>query len=211
MAAIKQIVKRGYSEDVAEKYISRRAIYSGGEDLVSNIVNGTLATLKKGKKKIIDASRQEVFENLQQIVDFTLLEMVNVLREVKPSLSIVEAMWILLMCNLNISQACTVEGDPTPTISKSDSPSSNTEGIEKSISSLGERVQTITLTNVSEERATTGQKRRGKRGYSELVTSSTEKTHAPKVETSISMSPEMPNYSKELILKLVSRRREMEN
>ncbi|WRX10603.1 hypothetical protein QQP08_003090 [Theobroma cacao] len=40
-----------------------------------------------------------------------MLEMIGVLREVKPSLSIAEAMWWLLMCDLNISMACEVEGD----------------------------------------------------------------------------------------------------
>ncbi|KAL5793013.1 hypothetical protein ACOSP7_001607 [Xanthoceras sorbifolium] len=233
--AIKQIVECGFSED-AEKFISRQGIYYGGEDLVTNVVNGALATLKKGKKGI-DASSEEVFEDLQQMVDFTMLEMINVLREVKPSLSITEAMWWLLMCDLNISQACTVEGDlssildrkeasedsssdstdtlpsdaqssktfPTetsePQISKpptshtqssqpetlkfgsfpklpkptnpsapeelpagTDRPVSSAEGVEKSIGSLAEQVQTMSLAHSSEERSGTGWKGRGKKG-----------------------------------------------
>ncbi|KAK1560578.1 hypothetical protein Q3G72_028270 [Acer saccharum] len=223
--AIKRIVECGYSEDVAFKFISRHGIYGGGEDLMSNIVYGTLATLKKKEKKRIDSSREEVFESFQQMVEFTMLEMINVLREVKPFLSVSEAIWWLIICDLNISQACATEGDlsnfldgkevsgggssnSTPTLSKSDAPSSKTipkitgephcskpptsntqssqpktlkfgslpdspkpknphaheKGIEKSISSLGEQVQSMSLTQASEERSDTGRKGRGKKG-----------------------------------------------
>ncbi|KAK3193921.1 hypothetical protein Dsin_025231 [Dipteronia sinensis] len=223
--AIKRIVECGYSEDVAFKFISRHGIYCGGEDLMSNIVYGTLATLKKKGKKRIHSSREEVFESFQQMVDFTMLEMINVLREVKPFLSVSEAMWWLIICDLNISQACATEGDlsnfldgkevsggsssnSTPTLSKSDAPSSKTvpkntsephcskpptsntkscqpktlkfgslpdspkpknpcaheKGIEKSISSLGEQVQSMSLTQASEERSDTGRKGWGKKG-----------------------------------------------
>ncbi|XVF80528.1 hypothetical protein PTKIN_Ptkin15bG0080600 [Pterospermum kingtungense] len=52
-----------------------------------------------------------MFEDLQQCVQYTILKMISVLREVKPFLSIVEAMWWLLMFDLNISLACEVKGD----------------------------------------------------------------------------------------------------
>ncbi|KAE8660125.1 Calcium-dependent protein kinase 26 [Hibiscus syriacus] len=52
-----------------------------------------------------------VFEDFQQLVEYTMLEMISVLREVKLSLSIAEAMRWLLMFNLNILMACEVEGD----------------------------------------------------------------------------------------------------
>ncbi|KAK2664498.1 hypothetical protein Ddye_003072 [Dipteronia dyeriana] len=223
--AIKRIVECGYSEDVAFKFISRHGIYSGGEDLMSSIVYGTLATLKKKGKKRIESSREEVFESFQQMVDFTMLEMINVLREVKPFLSVSEAIWWLIICDLNISQACAIEGDlsnfldgkevsggsssnSNPTLSKSDAlssktvpkntsephclkpPTSNTPScqpktpkfgslpdsskpknpyahekvIEKSISSLGEQVQSMSLTQASEERSETGRNGRGKKG-----------------------------------------------
>ncbi|XWS46761.1 hypothetical protein CRYUN_Cryun14cG0095700 [Craigia yunnanensis] len=106
--AIKKIVECGNKEDIAEKAISRRGLYQGGKDLVSNVVNDALASLKKGKEGDISS---HVFEDLQQLVEYTMLEMISVLREVKPSLSIAEAMWWLLMFDLNISLACEVEGD----------------------------------------------------------------------------------------------------
>ncbi|PPS06177.1 hypothetical protein GOBAR_AA14488 [Gossypium barbadense] len=106
--AIKKIVECGFKEDVAEKAISRHGLYQGGKDLVSNIVNDAIASLKKGIEGDISI---HLFEDLQQLVVYTMLEMISVLREVKPCLSIAEAMWWLLMFDLNISVACEVEGD----------------------------------------------------------------------------------------------------
>lgn len=107
--AINQIVNCGYSEDIVFKSIFRHGINYRDKDFVSNIVSDTLSVLKKGKGT--DFSEDEVFENLQQMVDYTMFEMINVLKEVKPSLSIAEAMWCLLMCDFNLSEACTAEGD----------------------------------------------------------------------------------------------------
>ncbi|GAV80460.1 zf-C3HC4_3 domain-containing protein [Cephalotus follicularis] len=107
--AIKHIAECGYSEEIAEKAVSRDGLYYGGKDLALNIVNDTLAILMGLKG--IDASRDIVFGDLQQLVEYTILEMISVLREVKPCLTIGEAMWWLLMFDLNILKACEVEGD----------------------------------------------------------------------------------------------------
>ncbi|XP_019059711.1 PREDICTED: putative E3 ubiquitin-protein ligase RF298 [Tarenaya hassleriana] len=108
-SAIKQIVDDGYREDVVLKAISSSGLYCGGNDLVSNLVNDTVGFLKSGKEGA--GSRDTVFEDLQQLVAYTLVEMTGLVREVRPSLSTVEAMWRLLMCDLNVLQACEVEGD----------------------------------------------------------------------------------------------------
>jgi hypothetical protein len=109
-SAIKKIVELGYSEEVAEKVVSRGGLYLGGKDPVTNIVNDTLYFLEQGKD--VGASRDDMFDDLQQLVEYTMLEIVGVLREVRPSLSAGEAMWLLLICDLNVSQACALEGDP---------------------------------------------------------------------------------------------------
>ncbi|KAK8654288.1 hypothetical protein V6N13_128259 [Hibiscus sabdariffa] len=106
--AIKKIVECGFEEDVAEKAISRHPLYQGGKNLVSDVVNDALASLKEGIEGDISSF---LFEDFQQLVVYTMLEMISVLREVKPCLSIVEAMWWLLVFDLNISVACEVEGD----------------------------------------------------------------------------------------------------
>lgn len=259
---IKQIFECGYSEDDATKNIARHSIYCGGKDLVSNIVNDTLSALEKVKGT--NSSRDEMFDNLQQMVDYTMLEMINVLRDVKTSLSIAEAMWWLLMCDLNISQACTVEGDmlsfldskeflgerssssspsqlrsedqgsgtipsntsksTVPRPSKSSKPGvkcsmpetlkfgsfanlpnhrnsfvtekmlterdslvSMAESVEKSLSSLGEHVQNMSLTLASKERSGNGRKGWSKKELAILHQKPhcgpTEKTHRPTEKT----------------------------
>ncbi|OIV91313.1 hypothetical protein TanjilG_01844 [Lupinus angustifolius] len=103
--AIKQIVELGYTEDVAEKALSRKALYIQEGDPVSNVVNATLNVLK-GKNV---ATSDTVFENFQHLLSYTMLEMITVLRQFRPSLTVGEAMWSLLICDLNVSSACTVE------------------------------------------------------------------------------------------------------
>ncbi|CAN6969817.1 hypothetical protein IGI04_033053 [Brassica rapa subsp. trilocularis] len=107
--AMDQIVACGYREDVVLKAISGSRLYCGGNDLVSNIVNDTLSFLKSGKK--VSGLRDYLFEDLQQLVAYTLVEKISLVKEVRPSVSTVEAMWRLLMCDLNVFQAFEMEGD----------------------------------------------------------------------------------------------------
>ncbi|XP_013612308.1 PREDICTED: putative E3 ubiquitin-protein ligase RF298 isoform X1 [Brassica oleracea var. oleracea] len=107
--AMDQIVACGYREDVVLKAISGSRLYCGGNDLVSNIVNDTLSFLKSGKK--VSGLRDCLFEDLQQLVAYTLVEKISLVKEVRPSVSTVEAMWRLLMCDLNVFQAFEMEGD----------------------------------------------------------------------------------------------------
>lgn len=108
--AIKKIAECGYSEEVAEWVVLRSGPYFGSKDIVSNIVDGALDYLKTEKE--FDTSRRHMFEDLENLVEYTMLEMTCVLREVKPSLSVADAMWCLLIFDLNLPLACAVEGDP---------------------------------------------------------------------------------------------------
>ncbi|XP_075641258.1 putative E3 ubiquitin-protein ligase RF298 [Castanea sativa] len=108
--AIEKLVELGYSEEVAEKVVSRGGLYFEGKDPTMNIVKDTLYFLEQGKDT--SASRDNKFDDVQQLVEYTMLEIVGVLREVRPSLSAVEAMWLLLICDLNVPQAIALEGDP---------------------------------------------------------------------------------------------------
>ncbi|KAJ1435732.1 Zinc finger, RING-type [Sesbania bispinosa] len=103
--AIRQIVEHGYSEDLAELLISRKSLYIEEGDPVSNIVRDTLNILK-GKDV---SATNVVFDNFQHLLHYTMVEMISVLREVRPSLTVGEAMWVLLICDLNISLACAAE------------------------------------------------------------------------------------------------------
>ncbi|CAL5395603.1 unnamed protein product [Camellia sinensis] len=108
--AIKKIVAHGYSEEIATKAVLRSGLCYGCKDTVSNIVDNTLAFLRNGQE--IDWSREHYFEDLQQMEKYILAELVCVLREVRPFFSTGDAMWCLLICDMNVSHACALDGDP---------------------------------------------------------------------------------------------------
>ncbi|XP_010242548.1 PREDICTED: putative E3 ubiquitin-protein ligase RF298 [Nelumbo nucifera] len=109
-SAIKKIAACGYSEEVATKAVLRSGLCYGCKDTVSNIVDNTLAFLKHGQEA--DSSKEHFFEDLQQLEKYILAEMVCVLREVRPFFSVGDAMWCLLICDMNVSHACAMDGDP---------------------------------------------------------------------------------------------------
>ena len=89
-SAVKRIVNCGYSEEIAKTFILKSGLYHGSKDVVSNIVDSALALLSR--KKVLNIGRPVVFADLPSLVDYTLMEMVCVMREVKPALPVVEAM-----------------------------------------------------------------------------------------------------------------------
>ncbi|XP_048440386.1 putative E3 ubiquitin-protein ligase RF298 isoform X1 [Pyrus x bretschneideri] len=109
-SAIKKIVACGYAEEVATKAVLRSGLCYGCKDTMSNIVDNTLAYLRSGQE--IDPSREHCFEDLQQLEKYILAELVCVLREVRPFFSTGDAMWCLLICDMNVSHACAMDGDP---------------------------------------------------------------------------------------------------
>ncbi|RVX22270.1 putative E3 ubiquitin-protein ligase RF298 [Vitis vinifera] len=94
-SAIKKIVACGYSEEVATK-----------------------AVLRNGQE--IDPSREHYFDDLQQLEKYILAELVCVLREVRPFFSTGDAMWCLLICDMNVSHACAMDGDSFSSIVSGD-------------------------------------------------------------------------------------------
>ncbi|CAA7039445.1 unnamed protein product [Microthlaspi erraticum] len=121
--AMKQLIDCGYTDDDILKAMSGSRLYCGGNELLSNIVDNTLSVLKTGDEGA--DSRDYVFEDLQQLVSYTLVEMISLVKEVRPSLSTVEAMWRLLMCDLNVLQAFDVESSDSPGFSSSKSSESH--------------------------------------------------------------------------------------
>lgn len=108
-SAIKKVVESGYSSEIAEQLILRSGLYHGTKDVVSNAVDGALALVSREKE--LETSRHHVFEDLDSLVNYTILEMIAVVREVRPCLTVGEAMWWLLICDLNLLHACIVDRD----------------------------------------------------------------------------------------------------
>ncbi|XP_052731403.1 putative E3 ubiquitin-protein ligase RF4 isoform X2 [Vigna angularis] len=102
--ALKQVVELGFDEKSVEMSLARKALYIEEGDPVRNIVDKTVNVLK-GKEDATDF----VFESFQHLLHYTMVEMISVVREVKPSLTVGEAMWVLLICDLNLSLACAVQ------------------------------------------------------------------------------------------------------
>lgn len=110
-SAIKKIVASGYSEEVATKAILRSGLWYGCKDIVPNIVENTLSFLRSGQE--IDPTKEHYFEDLQQMEKYILAELVCLLREVRPFFSTGDAMWCLLICDMNVSHACAMDVEPS--------------------------------------------------------------------------------------------------
>ncbi|KAK1408671.1 hypothetical protein QVD17_40646 [Tagetes erecta] len=108
-SAIKKIVSFGYTEEVATKAVLRSGLCYGCKDAVTDIVNNTLAFLRNGQE--VDSLREHHFEDLQQMEKYILAELVCVVREVRPFFSIGDAMWCLLVSDMNVSHACTMDSE----------------------------------------------------------------------------------------------------
>ncbi|KAL9142811.1 hypothetical protein ABFS82_14G195900 [Erythranthe guttata] len=122
-SAMKKLVENGHTKETAEWAVLNCSFYHGSKDVVSNIVEGATELLKL-KKNFIKTEKY-VFEGLPSLVDYTLLEMVHVLLEIRPAWSIVEAMWWLLVNDLNLANACVVlrqegKSETSATTSESD-------------------------------------------------------------------------------------------
>nr|GMC79310.1 putative E3 ubiquitin-protein ligase RF298 [Ipomoea batatas] len=102
--AIKKIAANGYSMEQAEWAVLTSGFYIGNSDITSNIVAAAMAFLAK-KEFEIDPSERYIFESVENLANYALVEMVNVLKQVKPYLSVVDAMWLLLLFDLNLIQA----------------------------------------------------------------------------------------------------------
>lgn len=99
-------------------------IYHGIKSSVSNIVDGALAFLCV--EKDFNNSTHFILANLPSLVDYTLF----MLRKVKPALTVVEAMWCLLITVLNLVYACTMKGDQLVKFGSQQSPGDSSFGLK---------------------------------------------------------------------------------
>ncbi|KAL6499497.1 hypothetical protein OROGR_027407 [Orobanche gracilis] len=119
--AVKKLVASGYTEEVAEWAVLSSSTFNGNKDVVSNIINGALALLKLDEH--VEMPKNSVFDGLLSLVEYTLLEMTHIVREVRPGLTVTEAMWCLLLSDLNLASACGHQDGPevygeSPTLSE---------------------------------------------------------------------------------------------
>ncbi|KAJ6827299.1 vicilin-like seed storage protein [Iris pallida] len=103
--AIKTIMSYGYTEEAATSVVLKSGVFYGCKDTVTNIVENTLAVLRSGQE-LHSLSSESSAEELKRLERSVLAEMVNVLREMRPSFSVGSAMWCLLISDMNVTHAC---------------------------------------------------------------------------------------------------------
>ncbi|KAK8626256.1 hypothetical protein V6N13_133907 [Hibiscus sabdariffa] len=133
--AISKLVALGYDEDVALKAILRNGHCYGGMDVLTNILHNSLAYLNSSCGSSSSESNSEEtepgFPDLRQLQEYSLAGMVCLLQQVRPQLSKGDAMWCLLMSDLHVGKASTME------ISSLPSPSSECNPVSNNLDSIG--------------------------------------------------------------------------
>ncbi|KAK6947443.1 hypothetical protein RJ641_000916 [Dillenia turbinata] len=114
--AISKLVALGYDEDVALKAILRNGHCYGGMDILTNILHNSLAYLDSGCTNSNGnwEESEPVFADLRQLQEYSLAGMVCLLQQVRPNLSKGDAMWCLLMSDLNVGRASAMEFPVVP-------------------------------------------------------------------------------------------------
>jgi len=106
--AVCKITTLGYTAEQALKAMLRNGHCYGSSDVLSNIVNNSLAYLNSGCSDCFDES-DIPFRELKELEKYVLTGLVCLLRQVRPQLSKGDAMWCLLMSDLHVGRASTLE------------------------------------------------------------------------------------------------------
>ncbi|CAA0825505.1 Putative E3 ubiquitin-protein ligase RF298 [Striga hermonthica] len=109
-SAAKKLVGCGYTEETAEWAILNSSNFNGTNDAESSIFEGALALLKMNEH--VKMPKKTVFEGLRSLVEYTLLEMIHVVRELRPELTVTEVMWCLLVSDMDLATACGLRWSP---------------------------------------------------------------------------------------------------
>ncbi|CAI0418625.1 unnamed protein product [Linum tenue] len=131
--AISKLSTMGYNEETAMKAVLRNGHCYGGMDVVTNILHNSLAYLNSnssgsgggggsgsnGSSNGSSEDSEPVFNDLRQLEEYSLAGMICLLQQVRPHLSKGDAMWCLLMSELHVGRANTIEV-PVPNLPEND-------------------------------------------------------------------------------------------
>ncbi|CAO2819536.1 unnamed protein product [Amaranthus hypochondriacus] len=138
--AVSKLVALGYDDEVALKAVLRNGHCYGGMDVLTNILHNSLAYLNSeccGNDGCSEES-ELVFPDLRQLEEYCLAGMVCLLQQVRPHLSRGDAMWCLLMSDLHVGRASTIEIPLLPLPGNvCGNPTSNMESVGTNSSSSG--------------------------------------------------------------------------
>ncbi|CAL5197861.1 unnamed protein product [Lathyrus oleraceus] len=153
--AVSKIVALGYDEDAALKVILRNGHCYGGMDVLTNILHNSLSYLNTngsvaagvGFGDGVSSNRnseesEPVFSDLRHLEEYSLAGMVCLLQQVRPNLSKGDAMWCLLMSDLHVGKASTME-IPVPGGAVPSRPPAIVESGQSGRSSVGVRASPL--------------------------------------------------------------------
>lgn len=145
--AIKTIMSSGYTEEIAMNAVLSAGLCYGNKDTVANVVENALAFLKS--RQDVDSSfRGDSSEELKKMERSALNEMVNVVRDFRPFFSRGDAMWRLLICDMNVSLACSMDCNPSSSVvSEETSANSTVPQLEQESNSSSPRFQNASESN----------------------------------------------------------------
>nr|XP_043607438.1 MND1-interacting protein 1-like isoform X2 [Erigeron canadensis] len=106
---VKKLVLYGYSEEDVTKAVLRCGFCYGGKDVVANVEDTTRGILENGS--VVGPRREYEFENLEEMEKCILAKLVSVIREARPGSSTGDAMWLLLISDMDVSHACALDVD----------------------------------------------------------------------------------------------------
>ncbi|KAK4746506.1 hypothetical protein SAY87_012818 [Trapa incisa] len=108
---LSRLVGLGYDEETALSAVLRNGHCYGANDVLTNILHNALAYLKRVSDGggAITGENDHVFSDLRQLQEYTLAAMVCLMQQLRPHLSRGDAMWCLLMSDLHVGRASTIE------------------------------------------------------------------------------------------------------
>ncbi|KAL5980553.1 hypothetical protein ACLOJK_028461 [Asimina triloba] len=106
---ISKLVSFGYDEGLALKSILRNGRCYGSMDVFSNVLHNALAYLNSVGADGASDGPEFGFANLRQLAEYSLAGMVCHLQQLRPQLTKGDAMWCLVMSNLHVGHASSME------------------------------------------------------------------------------------------------------
>ncbi|XP_077244937.1 MND1-interacting protein 1-like [Tasmannia lanceolata] len=110
--AVSKLVSLGYDKEVALKSILRNGNWYGSMDVLMNILHNAISYMNSSSTNNRNPDELELgfsFTDLRQLGEYSLGGMVCLIQQVRPQFSKAEAMWCLLMSDLHVGRASTME------------------------------------------------------------------------------------------------------
>ncbi|KAJ7556632.1 hypothetical protein O6H91_05G091100 [Diphasiastrum complanatum] len=120
--AASKIMSIGYSAEKTLRSLLKNGRLYGSKDAISNVVENAIAVMS-----MIDQDSDGNscgFSSLRDVQSFSLKEVLAVLKAARPSLTNGDAMWCLLVSDMNLAHACAIEQAPLLSLQRKEPQSS---------------------------------------------------------------------------------------